>query len=74
MTGLPELVLNIQNNKKLTFLLRSEKIVMTPLNNAAMVQTYQKVFDCPIEIAIKMAHLTAGYSYAFQLLGYLTFE
>lgn len=74
MTGLPELVLNIQNNKKLTFLLRSEKIIMTPLNNTAMVQTYQKVFDCPIEIAIKMAHLTAGYSYAFQLLGYLAFE
>lgn len=74
MTGLPELVLNIQNNKKLTFLLRSEKIVMAPLNNTAMVQTYQKVFDCPIEIAIKMAHLTAGYSYTFQLLGYLTFE
>ncbi len=74
MTGLPELVLNIQNNSKLTFLLRSEKVIMTPLNNTAMVQAYQKVFDCPIEKAIRLAQLTAGYSYAFQLLGYYTFE
>lgn len=74
MTGLPELVLNVQNNKKLTFLLRSEKIFMSPLDNLAMVQTYQKVFACSVKLASQMAKLTAGYSYAFQLLGYLCFE
>lgn len=74
MTSLPELVLDIQNDDKLTFLLRSDKIVMTPLQKAEMISTYAQVFNCSTQLASKLAQATAGYSYAFQLLGYLLFE
>lgn len=74
MTGLPELILNIQNEDRLTFLLRSEKIVMTPLNEAAIAEQYLAVFNCDLRLAQSMAKLVTGYSYAFQLLGWLMFE
>lgn len=74
MTGLPDLVLDIQNDDKLTFLLRSEKINMTPLSIADISMTYQQVFKCSFTVAEKLAKMTGGYSYAFQLLGYLLFN
>ena len=74
MTGLPDLVLDIQNDEKLTFLLRSEKINMTPLSIADISINYMQVFNCSFEDAGKLAKMTLGYSYAFQLLGYLIFE
>lgn len=69
MTGLPDLVLDLQNNEHLTFLLRSRKITMQPLNNRDMENAYLDVFDGNFAIAHNMALLTKGYSYAFQLLG-----
>lgn len=69
MTGLPDLVLDLQNNDRLTFLLRSRKIVMQPLNNQDMENAYQDVFGNDFAVAHRMALLTKGYSYAFQLLG-----
>lgn len=69
MTGLPDLVLDLQNNERLTFLLRSQKIVMQPLDNQDMENAYQTVFDSNFEVAHQMARMTNGYSYAFQLLG-----
>lgn len=74
MTGLPDLVMDIQNEKKLTFLLRSEKEVMTPLQNSNMAIAYRSVFHCDMEVAQKMAKMVKGYSFAFQLLGYCAFE
>lgn len=74
MTGLPDLVLNLQNNKKLTFLLRSDKIVVSPLERLDIFNTYKKVFRCSSAIATRLTNMTKGYSYAFQLLGYLLFE
>lgn len=74
MTGLPELILDIQNDNKLTFLLRSDKIVMTPLQKSEITSTYMKVFKCDLAFADKMTKATAGYSYAFQLLGYQLFQ
>lgn len=69
MTGLPDLVLDLQNNSRLTFLLRSRKITMQPLANKDMERAYQDVFGGNFEVAHKMAKLTKGYSYGFQLLG-----
>lgn len=74
MTGLPDLVLDLQNDAKLTFLLRSEKINMAPLSMTDITLSYQRVFDYSFAEAGKMAKMTMGYSYAFQLLGYLVFE
>lgn len=74
MTGLPDLILNIQTEKKLTFLLRSEKIHTLPLKNADIINSYHEIFNCSLEVANKMAKMTAGYAYAFQLLGFLLYE
>ena len=74
MTGLPDLILDIQNDEKLTFLLRSEKINMVPLSITDITVNYQQVFNCSFEGAGKLAKMTMGYSYAFQLLGYLLFN
>ena len=74
MAGLPEVILEVQNDDRLTFLLRAERITMDYLNKADMVSQYRKVLNCSLEVASKMAQLTKGYSYAFQLLGFLCFE
>lgn len=74
MTGLPDLVLDLQNSKNLTFLLRSDKIIVSPLGRMDIFTTYQRVFKCSNDLATKMTDMTKGYSYAFQLLGYLLFE
>lgn len=74
MTGLPDLVLNLQNDEKLTFLLRSDKIVVSPLEKFDIFTTYQKIFKCSSAVATKLTNMTKGYSYAFQLLGYILFE
>ncbi|MCI1466443.1 MAG: ATP-binding protein [Lactobacillus sp.] len=74
MTGLPDLILNLQNDDKLTFLLRSDKIEMTPLEKLDIFQTYQDVFHCSSQVAAAMFRMTKGYSYAFQLLGYILYE
>ncbi len=74
MTGLPDLVLDIQNDKKLTFLLRSEKINMAPLQQGNMLLAYKQTFNTTTAIASKMVRLVQGYSYAFQLLGYLAYN
>lgn len=74
MTGLPDLILNLQNDEKLTFLLRSDKVVVSPLQKLDIYTTYQKIFKCNNEIASKLTNMTKGYSYAFQLLGYILFD
>ena len=74
MTGLPDLVLNLQNEERLTFLLRSDKVVVSPLQKLSIYETYQDIFKCDQGIATKLTNMTNGYSYAFQLLGYLLFN
>ncbi len=74
MTGLPDLVLNLQTEKNLTFLLRSEKIHTLPLKPADVIASYQKIFKCSLELANKMAQMVGGYAYGFQLLGFLLFN
>ena len=74
MTGLYENIYNLQNEKSLTFLYRAPKVVLEPLNYTAMIAKYKQVFSCEQEKAEEMAKLTKGYSYAFQLLGYLMWK
>ncbi len=74
MTGLYENIHNLQNEKTLTFLYRAPKIILEPLNYTAMIAKYKQIFSCDKEKAQEMAVLTKGYSYAFQLLGYLVWN
>ncbi|WP_035786060.1 ATP-binding protein [Butyrivibrio sp. XPD2002] len=74
MTGLYENIKSLQNEKALTFLYRAPKIELKPLGIKAMSNNYREVFDIPEDEADDMAKFTCGYSYAFQVLGYLRFK
>lgn len=76
MTGLPKNISELQNDKTLTFLLRSERIELPPLNEITVQFSYKEAFAAAgkkIEAPVlrRLTSLTKGYSYAFQLLGYL---
>lgn len=79
MTGLPENVSELQNEDVMTFLLRGKRIALSSLNLSQIELSYQRVFSnsnyqVSLEILSKMALMTKGYSYAFQLLGYLVWK
>lgn len=74
MTGLFKNIRALQNNRSQTFLKRSPRIEIGPLNSMRISQKYKEVFNISDSDAADMAGLTMGYSYAFQILGYLTFD
>ncbi|MBQ8923437.1 MAG: AAA family ATPase [Lachnospiraceae bacterium] len=74
MTGLYENINNLQNEKNLTFLYRAPKIELKPLNIGNIADNYRKNFNVDTDTANKMAVLTKGYSFAFQVLGYFTWK
>ena len=71
MTGLYENVNDLQNEKSLTFLYRAPKIELKPLNLGTIARNYQRTLDVSSDLSLEMARLTRGYSFAFQVLGYL---
>ncbi len=73
-TGLYENIEELQNEKSLTFLCIAPKVQLKPLNKAAVVRRYEKIFNISEDDAEQMADLTRGYSFAFQVLGYLTWN
>ena len=74
MTGLYGNINNLQNEKNLTFLYRAPKITLKPLNIKTISENYSSVFNIEPEIAMKMARLTKGYPFAFQVLGHFTWK
>lgn len=74
MTGLYDNINNLQNEKSLTFLYRAPKILLEPLNITAVIKSYMDVFRISYDDAKQMAVITQGYSFAFQVLGYLCWE
>lgn len=74
MTGLYENIDELQNKKNLTFLYRAPKIYLNGLNMGAVARKYKSIFSLDSERAAEMAKLTMGYPFAFQVLGYLTYN
>lgn len=74
MTGLYENIYDLQNDKSLTFLYRAPKLILEPLNFTAVRKHYMDIFSLNLDTAEKMAILTKGYPFAFQVLGYLYWE
>lgn len=75
MTGLPKNVSELQNNDVLTFLLRSGRIPLGPLDLFDVKFRYQNAFkrgkkQITDKILNRIAKMTMGYAYAFQDLGY----
>ena len=74
MTGLYENINSLQNEKNLTFLYRAPKVVLKPLNIKSIADSYSSTFKLEKNVAMEMAKLTRGYSFAFQVLGYFTWK
>ena len=79
MTGLPENISELQNNSVLTFLLRSNRIELSPLSHEAIIKAFAEKFNdgnrkATPSILHRLTLLTRGYAYAFQLLGYLVWK
>lgn len=74
MAGLYENIYDLQNDKLLTFLYRAPKLILDPLNYTAVRKHYMNIFELDIDTAEKMTVLTKGYSFAFQVMGYLYWE
>lgn len=74
MTGLFENINALQNEKSLTFLYRAPKIHLGPLNIGTISEDYQAVLKLNEEEGLALAKLTKGYSFAFQVLGYFSWE
>ena len=74
MTGLYDKIYELQNEETLTFLYRAPKFELEPLNQRLIAQKYQQIFNIEELAAYQMARLVRGYSYAYQVLGYLCFK
>ena len=74
MTGLHENINILQNEETLTFLYRAPKVEMKPLSISNISKNYQKTFSIDADTAKTMARLTKGYPFAFQVLGFFTWN
>ncbi|MBR1797515.1 MAG: ATP-binding protein [Clostridiales bacterium] len=73
-TGLYKNVKALQNNKSQTFLKRAPKIIVEPLSIRRIADRYADIFNLDDKKALQIAKLTCGYSYGFQMLGYLLYN
>lgn len=71
---MPNQIYDLQDEEQLTFLYRAPKIHLEPLNINSIRTQYKQLIGVSDEVAIKMAKLTKGYSYGYQLLGYLVWN
>lgn len=74
MTGLYENVSELSRDKGLTFLSRTEKLFLSPLNLFSVALSYKKYLKTNEVEAAKLAKLYKGYAYAYQLLGSIVYE
>jgi len=74
MTGLYENIRGLQDENSLTFLYRTPRIELQPLNLSSIAYNYKVTFHIPETEAREMADMTNGYSFAFQALGWLRWQ
>lgn len=74
MTGLYENINSLQDQKNLTFLYRAPRIALKPLNIGTIADNYRKALKLDEKLALYLARQTKGYSFAFQVLGYLIWK
>lgn len=74
MTGLFQNISNLMDGKNLTFLYRTPQLKLRPLNLKTIADNYSAMLGVNEDDALKMASLTKGYSFAFQVLGYYTYR
>ena len=72
-TGLYENIQELGNTKNLTFFRRGKTVATQPLNVIRMTETYKSKLSIDTDQAKKLADMTKGYAFAFQMLGSLYF-
>lgn len=75
MTGLPSRISEVQNDDTLTFLLRSNRIYLSPLDEQSIANSYETAFErggreIDYMVIDQMSKAVKGYAYAFQTMGY----
>ena len=74
MTGLKDNINSLISDKAASFLSRTPKIELKPLDLRDIAKEYKKLLNIDLDYAIKLSTLTKGYAYAYQVLGYLFYE
>ena len=74
IAGLYEDIESIENTEGLTFFLRAEKYEMKPLNITIIREDYKKTIGLDNDTAEKLAVLTKGYAFAYQVFGKYMWE
>ena len=74
MTGLYDNIHKLQEDKSLTFLYRAPKIFLSGLDMGSVAESYERLLGMPKDESIRIARMTKGYAYAYQVLGYLMFD
>ncbi|WP_227743742.1 ATP-binding protein [Lactobacillus helveticus] len=79
MTGLPSRISELQHEKTLTFLLRSNRIYLKPLDKISIRENYASAFEKsgkkidPL-LLDRLVDSVKGYAYAFQTIGYYVWD
>lgn len=71
VAGIPENIYGLMDDKLSTFLYRTPRIEMTPLSLDMVRKTYMRSLKVDEDTALRLAVMTKGYSFAYQVLGYL---
>ena len=74
MTGLEHNIVSLFNNKATSFLSRTPKIKLGPLDIGEIANKYKKYLSVSEENSIQLAKITKGYAFAYQVLGYYLYE
>jgi len=74
MTGLYKNIDGLRNAEGMTFLERAPRTILSPLNIDAITANYFETLKVDLPKAVRLAALTKGYSFAFQTIGYFTWE
>lgn len=74
MAGLYQNIQNLEDEENLTFLYRTPKYEMEPLNVTMIRHRYQTIFSIDTDAAFEMAIITKGYAFAYQVLGKYVWE
>lgn len=75
MTGLPSRISEVQYDNTLTFLLRSNRVYLSPLDKKTIANSYEKAFtkgkrEIDFMVLDEMSRAVKGYAYGFQTIGY----
>ena len=74
MTGLKNNINSLISSNTSSFLSRTPKINLGPLNEISIAKEYERLLNIDFSLAVSLSKLTKGYAFAYQVLGYLFFE